>query len=96
MFNKDGNIKLPTTRYDEGQIQAFKTKVMYEKDTNKIEGVRICHVIRKEFKVEIVKNEFLAQFISPFNKITLDLNITLNFMKLAIFELDEKDKKDYK
>lgn len=31
MFNKDITVKIPTTRTKEFQIQAFKSRVLYEK-----------------------------------------------------------------
>jgi hypothetical protein len=55
-FNKDITVKLPTTRMKEFQIQAFKTRVTYEKEGLEIKGWRIFHVIRKEFTIEIVKS----------------------------------------
>lgn len=47
MFNKDDNIKIPTTRTKEFQIQSFKTKVKYQKGTTLVEGIRIFHILRK-------------------------------------------------
>lgn len=80
MFNKDGNIKLPTTRSDEFQIQAYKTRVWYRKSGLNVMGWRVFHVIRKEFKVEIIKNNCCEQFLAPFNRIHLDLNIALDHL----------------
>ena len=91
MFNKDNNIKLPTTRNDEFQIQAFKSRVNYEKGGTPLPGWRVFHVIRKEFKVEIIKNSWKGQFLAPFNRINLDLNITLDHMELAPFEFKDKE-----
>ena len=51
MFNKDDNIKIPTTRTKEFQIQSFKTKINYRKQGANIPGIRIFHTLRKEFSV---------------------------------------------
>jgi hypothetical protein len=46
-FNKDVTVKLPTTRSKEFQIQAFKSKVTYNKGEKPIDGWRVFHLIRK-------------------------------------------------
>jgi hypothetical protein len=96
LFNKDTNVKLPTTRTKEFQIQSFKSRITYgkkdHKDRPKMEGWRIFHVIRKEFKVEIIKNGTLAEFLAPFNFINLDLTVSLEHMKAIPFEKDNYPK----
>ena len=55
-FNKDVTVKLPTTRSKEFQIQAFKSKITYNKGGRSVQGWRVFHLIRKEFTVEIIKS----------------------------------------
>ena len=85
MLNKDNHIKLPSTRSDECQIQAFKSNIFYEKQGQKWPGVRIYHVIRKEFKMEIIKNDYKQEFLAPFNRLLLDFNISVDHMELGLY-----------
>ena len=47
LFNKDDNIKIPTTRTKEFQIQSFKTPITYNKGGVREKGIRIFHTLRK-------------------------------------------------
>ena len=85
LFNKDDNIKIPTTRTKEFQIQSFKTPIYYRKGGAKIKGIRIFHTLRKEFSVEIIKNGPLENFLAPFDFINLELVISLEHMDVGPF-----------
>ena len=92
MFNKDINVKLPTTRAKQFQIQSFKSKMKYKKNGTYVEGVRIFNIIRKEFNVEIKKSTFLQTFVAPFSFIKLELVVTLEHLLVGEFKFkEEKD-----
>lgn len=88
MFNKDDNVKIPTTRTKQFQIQSFKTDIEYRKGNKKIKGIRIFHIIRKEFCIEIIKNGLVQNFVAPFDFIRLSLVIALEHMDAAEFKFD--------
>ena len=44
------------------------------------------HIIRKEFKVEIIKSSALSDFLAPFNFINLDLTVSLDHMEVDLFQ----------
>lgn len=54
-----------------------------------MEGVRIFHIIRKEFNVEIKKSTFLETFVAPFNFINLELVVTLEHMLVGKFKFKD-------
>ena len=85
LFNKDDNIKVPTTRTKEFQIQSFKTPIKYRKAGANAEGVRIFHTLRKEFTVEIHVNDWTKNFFAPFDFINLELVISLEHMDVGPF-----------
>ena len=58
-----------------------------------VEGLRICHIVRKLFHIEIRKSSFFSTFFAPFNFIKLQLTVTLDHMDTACFPFDpEKDR----
>jgi len=91
MFNKDGNIKLPTTRTKDFQIQSFKADIKYEKGhESHVTGVRICHIIRKDFDIELKRSNFFETFFTPFTFLNLELIISLEHMDVAEFQFEDK------
>ena len=48
-------------------------------------GIRVFHIIRKEFNVEITRNGLYENFFAPFDFINLELLVTLEHMDIGHF-----------